>query len=157
MCNNCNNCNNCENEKCRLAVTVEDNYAPCTFPQRYFDVEIRSRCGETLAKGTVAGGGSAIFDLPCDDTYSVTVSGGRHSSPRAQTRRVQCCCGRTSGVTFIFMTFDPECEQEPCPPPCPPPCCPCPPPCIPCPPPCPPPTASSLEQLSEPTIGCPYD
>ena len=133
----CNCCNNCEESKCRLAVTVEDNFAPCTFPKKYFDVEIRSKDGCTEIVGKVPAGGSQVFDLPCGDgdtEYSVTVTGDPHSAPRAQTRRVCCCCGRTSGVTFIFMTYEPDCEQPcvPCPPPCPPPCCPpCPPP-MPC-------------------------
>lgn len=152
MCSNCGNNNNnsggnnnnnscgCSDSKmCRIAVTVEDNFAPCTFPQRYFDVVIRSRDGGTTLTGRVAGGGSAIFSVPCDSCgcddgkeYAVTVTGNEYSSPRAQTRRVRCCCGQTAGVTFIFMTFEPDCPPKfcpPCPPPCPPgpPCC-CPPP-----------------------------
>ena len=152
MCSNCGNNNNnnnnsggnnnscgCSDSKmCRIAVTVEDNFAPCTFPQRYFDVVIRSRDGSTTLTGRVAGGGSAIFSVPCDSCgwddgkeYAVTVTGNEFSSPRAQTRRVRCCCGQTAGVTFIFMTFEPDCPPHfcpPCPPPCPPgpPCC-CPP------------------------------
>lgn len=120
------NCNNCDKEKCRLAVSVEDDFAPCTFPKKMFDVEIRSRDGSFEALGKVAAGGSQIFDLPCDDDgkeYAVTVIGDMNSSPRAQTRRVCCCCGSTSGVTFIFMACEPECEHEHKPyPPCPPPC-----------------------------------
>lgn len=130
------NCNICEDGKCRLAVTVEDNFAPCTFPKKMFDVEIRSKDGCFETFGKVAAGGSQIFDLPCDAAdgnreYLVTVIGDMLSSPRAQTRRVCCCCGNTSGVTFIFMVYEPECEIvcPPCPPPYPP---------IPCPPPCPP-------------------
>ncbi len=140
--NNNNSCGCSDNKMCRIAVTVEDNFAPCTFPQRYFDVVIRSRDGSTTLTGRVAGGGSAIFSVPCDSCgcdncgdgkeYAVTVTGNEFSSPRAQTRRVRCCCGQTAGVTFIFMTFEPDCPPKfcpPCPPPCPPepPCC-CPPP-----------------------------
>ncbi len=124
------NCNNCEDGKCRLAVAVEDNFAPCTFPKKMFDVEIRSKDGCSEIFGKVAAGGSQVFDLPCNDgskEYSVTVIGDMHSSPRAQTRRVCCCCGNTSGVTFIFMTYEPDCEKvyppyPICPAPCPPPC-----------------------------------
>lgn len=132
--NNSNSSNDCS---CRIAVTVEDNFAPCTFPERYFNVTIRSRDGNTTLTGRVAGGGSAIFTAPCGE-YAVTVTGNEYSSPRAQTRRINCCCGQTAGVTFIFMTFEPDCPPSfypPCPPPCPPgpPCCP-PPPCPPRPP-----------------------
>lgn len=136
------NCNKCEDGKCRLAVSVEDNFAPCTFPKKFFDVEIRSRDGCFETFGKVAAGGSQVFDLPCtadgSAEYTVTVTGDMLSSPRSQTRRVCCCCGNTSGVTFIFMVYEPECEVvcppcHPCPPPCPPPCSTCPPPC---PPPC---------------------
>ncbi|MBQ8176490.1 MAG: hypothetical protein IJ035_05580 [Oscillospiraceae bacterium] len=132
------NCNKCEDGKCRLAVSVEDNFAPCTFPKKLFDVEIRSRDGCFETVGKVAAGGSQIFDLPCgnnDTEYTVTVTGDMLSSPRSQTRRVCCCCGKTSGVTFIFMVYEPECEVvhqpcQPCPPPCielapKPPVCPC--------------------------------
>lgn len=156
MCSNCgnnnsnnsgssnnNSCGCSDNKMCRIAVTVEDNFAPCTFPQRYFDVVIRSRDGSTTLTGRVAGGGSAIFSVPCDSCgcddgkeYAVTVTGNEYSSPRAQTRRVRCCCGQTAGVTFIFMTFEPDCPPRFCPP-CPPPCPPGP-PCPPPPPPCPP-------------------
>lgn len=142
--NNNNSCGCSDNKMCRIAVTVEDNFAPCTFPQRYFDVVIRSRDGSTTLTGRIAGGGSAIFSVPCDSCgscdcdcdcdcddgkeYAVTVTGNEYSSPRAQTRRVRCCCGQTAGVTFIFMTFEPDCPPKFCPP-CPPepPCC-CPPP-----------------------------
>ncbi len=134
----------CENNKCRIAVTVEDNFVPCTFSASYFGVEIRSRDGKTSVSGRVAGGGSAVFAVPCGGDYTVTVTGGENSSPRAQTRRVSCCCGQTSGVTFIFMTYEPDCPPKfcppapPCPPPCPPPCChPTKPPKPLCPPPCP--------------------
>lgn len=132
MCSNCN----CDSDKCRIAVTVEDNFAPCTFPESYFGVEIKSRDGKTSLSGRVAGGGSAVFALPCGGDYTVTVTGGEYSSPRAQTRRVCCCCGQTAGVTFIFMTYEPDCPPAP---PCPPTCCPptCPPPKPPKPP-CPP-------------------
>ncbi len=132
----CNCFNKCENGKCRLAVSIEDNFAPCTFPKKLFDVEIRSRDGCFETFGKVEAGGSQVFDLPCDDgnkEYAVTVTGDMNSSPRSQTRRVCCCCGNTSGVTFIFMVYETECEQPEC-------CCvPCPPPCPPkpCPPPCP--------------------
>ena len=126
--NNNNSCGCSDNKMCRIAVTVEDNFAPCTFPQRYFDVVIRSRDGSTTLTGRVAGGGSAIFSVPCDSCgcddgkeYAVTVTGNEYSSPRAQTRRVRCCCGQTAGVTFIFMTFEPDCPPKFCPP-CPPPC-----------------------------------
>ena len=136
----CNCFNKCEDGKCRLAVAVDDNFAPCTFPKKFFDVEIRSRDGCFETFGKVAAGGSQVFDLPCNDgntEYSVTVIGDMLSSPRSQTRRVCCCCGNTSGVTFIFMTYEPDCETEcypPCPPPCPPPRpAPCPPPCPPMP------------------------
>ena len=115
-------CNKCEDGKCRLAVSVEDNFAPCAFPKKMFDVEIRSRDGCFETFGKVTAGGSQIFDLPCGENtddenkeYTVTVIGDMNSSPRAQTRRVHCSCGSTSGVTFIFMVFDSECEAE-CPP-----------------------------------------
>lgn len=112
------NCNKCEDGKCRLAVAVEDNFAPCTFPKKMFDVEIRSKDGCFETCGKVAAGGSQVFDLPCKSCisangsteYAVTVTGDLFSSPRAQTRRVCCCCGSTSGVTFIFMTYEPERE-----------------------------------------------
>ncbi len=122
MCSNCN----CESDKCRIAVTVENNFAPCTFPESYFGVEIKSRDGKCSVSGRVAGGGSAVFAVPCGGDYTVTVTGGENSSPRAQTRRVNCCCGQTAGVTFIFMTYEPDCEPKfypPAPPCCPPPCC----------------------------------
>jgi len=142
MCSNCSQ--KCESDKCRIAVTVEDNYVPCTFPGSYFGVEIRSLDGKTSVSGRVAGGGSAVFAVPCGGDYTVTVTGGEFSSPRAQTRRVCCCCGQTAGVTFIFMTYDPDCGPKFCPP-SPPPCC--------CPPPCPPPkpTKPSFPQPCEST------
>ena len=136
----CNCSNKCEDEKCRLAVAVDDDFAPCTFPKKFFDVEIRSMDGCFKAVGKVAAGGSQVFDLPCESSktansntadgsreYTVTVSGDMQSSPRVQTRRVVCSCGRTSGVTFIFMTHEPSCKTDlqHCPPPC---CNPCPPP-----------------------------
>ncbi len=139
MCSEC-----CEKDKCRIAVTVEDNSAPCTFNEKYFGIEIRSTDGKTSVSGKVAGGGSAVFAVPCGGDYTVTATGGELSSPRAQTRRVHCCCGQTSGVTFIFMTFEPDCEEEPkfCPP-CPPPCCP---------PPCPPPKPPKPPKPSCPCV-----
>ncbi|MBQ5318917.1 MAG: hypothetical protein J6K17_07475 [Oscillospiraceae bacterium] len=150
----CNCSNRCEDGKCRLAVAVEDNYAPCVFPKKYFDVEIRSKDGCFETFGKVAAGGSQVFDLPCGNDgdgsteYSVTVIGDMLSSPRSQTRRVCCCCGNTSGVTFIFMTYEPDCENRyphPCPPPCPPICPP------PCPPPCPPhPPMPCIEFVPQP-------
>ncbi len=117
---------NCDN-KCRLAITVEDSFSPCTFPKKYFDVVIRSKDGEAEVTGRVPAGGSEIFDLSCagDGEYTVTVIGDVYSSPRSQTRRVRCCCGETSGVTFLFMRYEPECEQVwfRCPtPPCKPAC-----------------------------------
>lgn len=133
MCNNSNN--SCSSEKCRIAVTVEDSFGACTFPERFFDVTVSSRDGSTTLTGRVAGGSSAVFSVPCDKEYAVTVTGNVHSSPRAQTKRVNCCCGQTAGVTFIFSTFEPEWHPTFCPPcPCPPPC----PPGPPCPQPCPP-------------------
>ncbi|MBQ8787200.1 MAG: hypothetical protein IJZ61_06170 [Oscillospiraceae bacterium] len=131
----CNCFNKCEDGKCRLAVSIDDNFAPCTFPKKFFDVEIRSRDGCFETFGKVPAGGSQVFDLPCDEgskEYSVTVIGDMLSSPRAQTRRVCCCCGNTSGVTFIFMVYEPDCDQHNCCLPCPPVCpMPCPPmPCI---------------------------
>ncbi|MCM1024500.1 MAG: hypothetical protein NC395_10645 [Prevotella sp.] len=131
---NANNSNNNSGCSCRIAVTVEDNFAPCTFPERYFNVTVRSRDGSTTLTGRVAGGGSAIFTAPCGE-YAVTVTGNEYSSPRAQTRRINCCSGQTAGVTFIFMTFEPDCPPKFCPP-CPLPCPPGPPICPP--PPCPP-------------------
>lgn len=111
----CNKCDNDKNDRCRIAVTVEDDLAPCRFPKNLFDIEIRSD-GKTAAEGKVKGGDSEVFELPCGKTYSVTVTGNRNSSPRAQTRRVRCECGETSGVTFIFTTFGSECEKRPKPP-----------------------------------------
>ena len=111
----CNKCDNDKNDRCRIAVTVEDDLAPCRFPKNLFDIEIRSD-GKTAAEGKVKGGDSEVFELPCGKTYSVTVTGNRNSSPRAQTRRVRCECGETSGVTFIFTTFGSECEMRPKPP-----------------------------------------
>ena len=162
MCSNCSNfgngnnennagnvCSSGSNNTCRIAVTVEDNFAPCTFPERIFDVMIRSRDGSTTLSGRVVGGGSAVFNIPCESCgsgsseYSVTVTGNVYSSPRSQTKRVSCICGKTTGATFVFMTFEPDCHPHffpPCPPPCPQPCPPGPPCCTPVQPgpPCPP-------------------
>ncbi|MCM1381112.1 MAG: hypothetical protein NC085_09680 [Muribaculaceae bacterium] len=116
--------------QCRLAVTVDNDYVPCTFTQEYFDVEVRSRDGVLAASGKVAGGSSVIFTLPCGGEYAVTVSGGICSSPRSQTRRVSCKCGAANGVSFIFMRLEQGCGNRP-----PRPCCCCPPmPRPPCPP-----------------------
>lgn len=124
--------------QCRLAVTVDDDYIPCTIPQNYFDVAVRNRSGELVASGKVAGGSSIIFTLPSEGEYAVTVTGGICASPRAQTRRVRCCCDSANGVTFIFMKLDQDCVHRP-PHHC---CCCCPPvprpPAPPCPPPRPP-------------------
>ncbi|MBD5138155.1 MAG: hypothetical protein HDT24_02445 [Ruminococcus sp.] len=136
MCSNCNNSNSENN--CRLAVTVDDNFGNCTFPERFFDVMVSSRDGSMTLTGRVAGGSSAVFSVPCDKEYAVTVTGSVHTSPRAQTKRVHCCCGQTSGVTFIFMTFEPEEHHQKFCPPCPAPCLPPCPPEPPCPKPCPP-------------------
>ena len=110
-----NKCGNDNNDKCRIAVTVEDDLAPCEFPKNIFDIEIRSG-GKTAAEGRVKGGDSEIFELPCGKTYSVTVTGDRNSSPRAQTRRVSCECGETSGATFIFSEVGSDCPKPPRPP-----------------------------------------
>ena len=140
--NNAGNVSSGSNKTCRIAVTVEDNFGPCTFPERIFDVMIRSRDGSTTLSGRVVGGGSAVFSVPCESCgpgsseYSVTVTGNVYSSPRSQTKRVSCICGQTTGATFIFMTFEPDCHPKFCPP-CPQPCPPGPPCCIPAPP-CPP-------------------
>ena len=110
-----NKCGNDNNDKCRIAVTVEDDLAPCEFPKNIFDIEIRSG-GETAASGKVKGGSSEVFELPCGKSYSVTVKGDRNSSPRAQTRRVRCECGETNGVTFIFSEIGSDCPEHPKPP-----------------------------------------
>ncbi|MDE5993355.1 MAG: hypothetical protein K2G87_09950 [Oscillospiraceae bacterium] len=94
MCNNIDN--SCGENNCRLAVTVEDNFGPCTFPERFFDVVVSSRDGSTTLTGRVMGGGSAVFSVPCGKEYAVTVTGNVYSSPRAQTKRVSCCCGQSS-------------------------------------------------------------
>lgn len=121
------------NCQCRLAVTVDDGYIPCTIPQNYFDVAVRNRNGELVASGKVAGGNSVIFTLPSEGEYAVTVTGGICSSPRAQTRRVRCCCGYANGVSFIFMKLEQDCMPRP-----PHHCCCCPPAPRPPMPPCPP-------------------
>lgn len=134
-CCSCGSTGGANNCRCRLAVTVEDDFTPCTIPQSYFDVVVRSRSGETVATGKVAGGSSIIFTLPSEGEYAVTVTGGICASPRAQTRRVRCCCDSANGVTFIFMKLEQDCVRPPhhhccccCPPvPCPPPHPPCPP------------------------------
>lgn len=137
-CNDNNNNHNSCQGGCRLAVTVEDNFSCHTMPPKYFDVEIHDKSGNTVATGKVAGGASAMFHLPSDGEYAVTVTGGVFSSPHAQTRRVRCCCGSPNGVTFIFMSFEHDCTPKPPKPPCcmpvprppEPPCC-CPPPPMP--------------------------
>lgn len=135
--------------KCRLAVTVDNDFAPCTLQPDYFDVTVTNRSGDLVASGKVAGGSSIILTMPSEGEYAVTVTGGACASPRAQTRRVRCCCGQANGVSFIFMKLD-DCKRKPphhcCCPPAPrppmPPCHPEPPmpPCPPGPPkpPCPP-------------------
>lgn len=160
MCNCNNTCSTCDNEKtCRLSVTVEDSFAPCTFRKKYFDVEIRGKDGSAVVSGRVEAGGSEVFDLPCScggsGEYNVTVTGDVYSSPRSQTRRATCCCGSTGGVTFIFLSYEPDCEPKFCPPViCPPPC---PPPCPPkdcCPNACPEPSCGeqAAVRISVPTI-----
>ena len=99
--------------QCRLAVTVEDDFTPCMMPQNYFDVAVRNRNGELVASGKVAGGNSIILTLPSEGEYAVTVTGGICSSPRAQTRRVRCCCGSANGVSFIFMRLEQDCVHRP--------------------------------------------
>lgn len=138
------------NCRCRLAVTVDNDFTPCLAPPDYFDVTVTNRDGDLVASGKVAGGSSVILTMPCEGEYAVTVTGGACSSPRAQTRRVRCCCGQANGVSFIFMKLD-ECMHKPphhhcgCPPVPRPPMPPCRPehPMPPCPPeppmpPCPP-------------------
>lgn len=120
--------------QCRLAVTVEDDFTPCMVPQNYFDVAVRNRNGELVASGKVAGGSSIILTLPSEGEYAVTVTGGICSSPRAQTRRVRCCCDSANGVSFIFMRLEQDCVHRP-PHHC---CCCCPPAPRPPMPPCPP-------------------
>lgn len=150
---NCGSAAGSMNCRCRLAVTVDNDFTPCIAPPDYFDVTVTNRDGDLVASGKVAGGSSAIFTLPCEGEYAVTVTGGVFSSPRAQTRRVRCCCGQANGVSFIFMKLEPDCGHRPphhdhhhqcCCPPVPrppmPPCHPEPPtpPCPPHKPPCPP-------------------
>lgn len=137
--NACNSTAGVSNCKCRLAVTVENDFAPCTLKPDYFDVTVTNRSGDLVATGKVAGGSSIILTMPCEGEYAVTVTGGVFSSPRAQTRRVRCCCGQPNGVSFIFMKLEQDCVR-----PRPPHHCCCPPvprpPMPPCPPapPCPP-------------------
>lgn len=126
------------NCRCRLAVTVENDFAPCTLKPDYFDVTVTDRSGELVASGKVAGGSSIILTLPAEGEYAVTVTGGVCASPRAQTRRVRCCCGQANGVSFIFRKLEQDCVHRPphhccCPPVPRPPMPPCPPK-----PPCPP-------------------
>lgn len=120
--------------RCRVAVTIEELFTVCPCTPKYFIVEVRNTSGEVVARGQVAGGSSAVFSLPCSGVYAVTAIGDRNSSPRSQTRRIRCCCGEASGLTFIFTVYEPVCSNPPVP--CPPPPC-CPPPC---PPPCEPPS-----------------
>lgn len=134
-------CQTAANCRCRLAVTVDNDFAPCTLQQDYFDVTVTDRSGELVASGKVAGGSSAIFTLPGEGDYAVTVTGGIFASPRAQTRRVHCCCGQANGVSFIFRKLEQDCGHKPphhccCPPVPRPPMPPCPPepPKPPCPP-----------------------
>lgn len=121
------------NCRCRLAVTVDNDFSPCNFKPDYFDVTVTNRDGELVASGKVAGGSSAVFTLPAEGEYAVTVTGGAFASPRAQTRRVRCCCGQPNGVSFIFMKLEPDCVR-----PRPPHNCCCPPVPRPPMPPCPP-------------------
>ncbi len=117
----CDHSDDFERDKCRIAVTVEDiSAAPCH--RKIFDIEIRDSDGETAAKGKAAAGDTVLFDLPCENSqdsedsekhFSVTVSGGKNSSPRAQTKRIHCCCGKTSAATFVFDEFEPECTKCP--------------------------------------------
>lgn len=120
------------NCRCRLAVTVDTNFVPCTFHQDYFDVTVTNRNGELVASGKVAGGSSVVLTLPAEGEYAVTVTGDAFASPRAQTRRVRCCCGQPNGVSFIFMKLEQDCKHRPphhccCPPVPRPPMPPCPP------------------------------
>lgn len=118
--------------KCRLAVTVDNNFTPCIAPPDYFDVTVTNRNGDLVASGKVAEGSSVILTLPSEGEYAVTVTGGAFASPRAQTRRVRCCCGQANGVSFIFMKLEPDCGHKPphhncgCPPVPRPPMPPCP-------------------------------
>ncbi len=138
----CNSTAGASNCRCRLAVTVENDFAPCTLNPDYFDVTVTNRSGELVATGKVAGGSSIILTMPCEGEYAVTVTGGVFASPRAQTRRVRCCCGQPNGVSFIFMKLEQDCvhHRPPhhccCPPVPRPPMPPCPPepPMPPCPP-----------------------
>ena len=119
------------NRRCSVAVTVEELFTVCPCKEKYFDIQIRNSSGETVATGKVAGGDSAVFSLPCGGSYLVTAIGDANSSPRAQTRRITCECGRANGVTFIFTIYEPMCSKEisPCCDPCCDPCCNC---CEPC-------------------------
>ncbi len=150
---NCGSAAGSMNCRCRLAVTVDNDFTPCIAPPDYFDVTVTNRDGDLVASGKVAGGSSVILTLPSEGEYAVTVTGGAFASPRAQTRRVRCCCGQANGVSFIFMKLEPDCGHRPphhdhhhqcCCPPVPrppmPPCHPEPPtpPCPPHKPPCPP-------------------
>ena len=123
----CDHSDDFERDKCRIAVTVEDISAgPCH--KKNYDIEVRDSNGELTARGKAEAGGSVLFDLnckkckgcenceECEKHFSVTVSGGINSSPRSQTRRIQCCCGKTSGATFVFDEFEPECSKYPHPP-----------------------------------------
>ncbi len=125
---------NVSNNRCSVAVTIEELFKVCPCTPKYFTVEVRNSSGEVVARGQVAGGNSAVFSLPCNGVYAVTAIGDRNSSPRSQTRRVTCGCGEAGGLTFIFTVYEPVCSNPPAP--CPPPPC-CPPPC---PPPCTPPS-----------------
>ncbi|MDE7288791.1 MAG: hypothetical protein K2N71_04705, partial [Oscillospiraceae bacterium] len=100
------------NCRCRLAVTVDNDFAPCTLKPDYFDVTVTNRSGDLVASGKVAGGSSVILTMPCEGEYAVTVTGDACASPRAQTRRVRCCCGQANGVSFIFMKLD-KCMHKP--------------------------------------------
>lgn len=124
---------NVSDNRCSIAVTIEELFTVCPCKPKYFTIEVRNSSGELVAHGQVAGGNSAVFSLPCNGVYAITAIGDANSSPRSQTRRVRCCCGESGGLTFIFTVYEPVCSNPPAP--CPPPCCP--PPC--CPPPCPPP------------------
>ena len=114
---------NVSDNRCSVSVTVEELYTICPCSPKYFTVEIRNSSGEVVARGQVAGGNSAVFSLPCNGTYAVTVIGDANSSPRSQTRRVKCCCGEANGLTFIFTVYEPMCSQPI--PPCPDRCDPC--------------------------------
>ena len=114
---------NVSDNRCSISVTVEEIYNICPCSPKYFTVEIRNSSGAVVARGQVAGGNSAVFSLPCNGTYAVTVTGDANSSPRSQTRRVKCCCGEANGLTFIFTVYEPICSKPV--PPCPDCCGPC--------------------------------